>query len=62
MSLKIHISYTPEDEAAAERIAARIRDILPRHKLKKSTGTPPYKHLYFIPTSGKKATKYGNNT
>lgn len=62
MSLKIHISYTPEDEAAAERIAARIRDIIPRHKLKKSTGTPPFKHLYFIPTSDKKPTKHGDNT
>lgn len=62
MSLKIHISYTPEDEAAAERIAARIREILPRHKLKKSTGTPPFKHLYFNPWNGKKSTKYGNNT
>lgn len=62
MSLKIHISYTPDDEAAAERIAARIRDIIPRHKLKKSTGTPPYKHLYFIPTNGKKSPKYGVST
>lgn len=46
MSLKIHISYTPEDEAAAERIAAQIRDVIPRHKLKKSTASPPYKHIY----------------
>lgn len=57
MSLKIHISYTPEDEAAAERITARIRDILPRHKLKKSTGTPPYNHLYFTPTKSEKHEK-----
>ena len=58
MSLKIHISYTPEDEAAAERIAAQIRDVIPRHKLKKSTTSPPYKHIYFTPTNSKKSTKY----
>lgn len=62
MSMKIHISYTPEEEAAAERIASLIVDILPRCKLKKSTTSPPYKHIYITTWNGKKPTKYGNNT
>ncbi len=61
MSVKINVSYTPDDEAAAERIAAYLKGILPRHKVTKSTDRPPYNHIYFIPTKAKKTTKYGEN-
>lgn len=47
MSVKVKISYTDEREISA--IVPQLKALLPRHKLKKSTGTPPYKHLYFTP-------------
>lgn len=59
MPVKINISYTPDEEATADRIADRIKPILPRHKVEKSTGKPPYNNLYFKP---KKSTKYRDNT
>lgn len=61
MPVKINISFTPDEEATADRIADRIKPILPRHKVKKSTGTPPYKQIYFKPTKAEKSTKYGDN-
>lgn len=54
MPVKIHISYTPDDEPLAGQIVARLKGLLPRHKVKKSTGTLPYKHLYFTPTKAGK--------
>lgn len=61
MPVKIHISYTPDDEPLAGQIVARLKGLLPRHKVKKSTGTPPYNHLYFTPTKAPNPTKYKEN-
>lgn len=47
MPVKIKISYTDEREISA--IVPQIKALLPRHKLKKNKGTPPYKHIYFTP-------------
>lgn len=55
MSLKIKVSYTEEAEARA--VIALLKPLMGRFKVKKSTGTPPYKHLYFSPKSGEKAHK-----
>lgn len=60
MSMKIRISYTEDEEALS--IMALLKPILGRFKIKKSTGTPPYKHLYFTPTKAEKTTKYRDNT
>jgi len=50
--VKIKVSYEREEEA--EAILALLRPILGRFKIKKSEGTPPYKHLFFNPkNSGK---------
>ena len=50
--MKIHISYIEDHEAA--EILALLKPILSRFKVKKSAGTPPYKHLYFTPKNGGK--------
>ena len=59
MPVKVKVSYTPDDESVAvvKRIKARLAAILPRHKVKKSAGTPPFKHLYFTPANSKKSEK-----
>lgn len=62
MPVKIHISYTPDDEPLAVKLEGIIKGLLPRHKVKKSIGTPPYKHLYFTPTKAQNPTKYKGNT
>lgn len=54
MPVKVKISYTPDEEAKITRLEALLKSILPCHKVKKSTGKPPYNHLYFTP---KKAGK-----
>ena len=54
MPVKIHISYTPDDESLAVKLEAVIKGLLPRHKVKKTAGTPPYNHLYFTPTKPEK--------
>ena len=54
MPVKVKISYTPDEEAKIPRIEALLKSILPCHKVKKSTGTPPYNHLYFTPTKAEK--------
>lgn len=52
MSMKITVSYT--EEAEAEAVLNLMKPILGRFKVKKSTGKPPYNHLYFMPkNSGK---------
>lgn len=53
MSMKIKVSYT--EEAEAETVLALMKPIIGRFKVKKSTGTPPYKHLYFTPKKAEKA-------
>jgi hypothetical protein len=53
--VKIHISYK-EKEEALEAIKL-LKPILPRFKVKKSTGRPPYKHIYFIPKKCGKPTE-----
>lgn len=57
MPIKVKISYTPDEEAKITRLEALMKSLLPRHKVKKSTGTPPYNHLYFTPTKSEKHTK-----
>lgn len=52
MSMKIKVSYT--EEAEAETVIALMKPILGRFKVKKSAGTPPYKHLYFMPRNAGK--------
>lgn len=47
MSMKIKVSYSEDHEA--NMILSLLKPILPLFKVKKSTGTPPYKHLYFTP-------------
>lgn len=46
--IKIHISYTPEDEEAVAQIVRYLRKLLPRHKVKSKDGET-YLHTYFIP-------------
>ena len=55
MSLKIKVSYT--DDAEASSIMTLLKPIIGRFKVKKSTGTPPYKHLYLTPKKAEKAQK-----
>ena len=50
--MKIHVSYIEDHEA--DELLALLKPILGRFKVKKSTGTPPYKHLHFNPTNSKK--------
>lgn len=47
MSMKIKVSYTDDAEAAS--ILNLMKLLLVRFKVKKSTGAPPYKYLYFTP-------------
>lgn len=55
MSLKIKVSYTEDGEAAM--ILKLLKPILGRFKVKKSTGTPPYNHLYFTLINDEKSAK-----
>lgn len=57
MPIKVNVSYTPDEEAKITRLEALLKSLLPRHKVKKSTGTPPYNHLYFTPRKAEKPTK-----
>lgn len=54
MPVKVKISYTPDEEAKITRLETLMKSLLPRHKVKKSAGTPPYNHLYFTPTKSEK--------
>lgn len=47
MSMKIKVSYSEDHEA--NLVLSLLKPILPLFKVKKSTGTPPFKHLYFTP-------------
>ena len=55
MSMKIKVSYT--DDAEERAIMGLLKPLLDRFKVKKSTGTTPYKHLYFTPKNSEKADK-----
>ena len=55
--VKIHISYTPDDEAAVAPAVAYLKRILPSLKYSENTNTPPYIHAYFKPSKGRKPTK-----
>lgn len=46
--IKIHISYTPEDEVAVAQVVGCLRKLLPYHKVKRKDGEP-YLHVYFAP-------------
>lgn len=50
--MKIHVSYIEDHEAA--EILALLKPILGRFKVKKSAGTPPYKHVYFTTKNSEK--------
>jgi len=52
--MKIKVSYTQEEEVQAGAVLELLKPILGRFKIKKSTGTPPYNHLYFTPRNVKK--------
>ena len=47
--VKIHISYTPDDEATKAQIVTLLEGILPPVKIKNTPGKPPYNSVYFIP-------------
>lgn len=51
--MKIKVSYTDDAEAAS--VMTLLKPLLDRFKVKKSDGTPPYKHIYFTPKNGGKA-------
>ncbi len=50
--MKIHISYETEEEVKS--VIELLKPVIDRFKVKKSTGTPPYKHIYFTPKNGAK--------
>lgn len=52
MTVKINVSYEREEEA--KQIMSLLKPIIDCFKVKKSEGTPPYKHLYFIPKNSAK--------
>ena len=53
MSIKVKVSFTSDAERTY--ILTLLTPLLDRFKVKESTGTPPYKHLYFTPKNGEKA-------
>lgn len=53
--MKIKISYTGEEENDLQRLIELLKPIIGRFKVKKSAGTPPYKHVYFTPKNGGKS-------
>jgi len=55
--VKIHISYTPDDEAVVNQVVAYLKRILPPSKVKKKQGKAPYNSVYFIPKNAGKSTK-----
>jgi hypothetical protein len=57
MSVKIHISYLPDDKAAVDQAVAYLKRILPGLKYHENTDKPPYIHAYFSPPKGRKPTK-----
>lgn len=52
MSMKIHVSYT--EDAEEQEVMTLLKPVLSRFKIKKNTGNPPFKHLYFISRKSKK--------
>ena len=56
-TMKIKISYEEREAVEVQRLVELLKPILDRFKVKKSTGTPPYKHLYFTPKNGGKPRK-----
>ena len=52
--MKIKISYTGEEETELQRLIELLKPIIGRCKVKKSAGTPPYKHVYFTPKNSEK--------
>lgn len=55
--VKIHISYTADDEATVAQAVAYLKGVLPPSKVKKKPGKPPYNSVYFIPKNAAKPTK-----
>lgn len=52
MSVKIHVSYETEEEMRA--VLTVLQPVMDSFRIRKSTGKPPYNHLYFTPkNSGK---------
>lgn len=52
--VKIKISYTGEEETELQRLIELLKPIIDRFKVKKSAGTPPYKHVYFTTKNSEK--------
>lgn len=57
MPVKIHISYTPDDEATVAQAVAYLKGILPALKVKKKQGKAPYNSVYFMPPKAGKPAK-----
>lgn len=55
--VKIHISYTPDDEATVAQAVAYLKRILSPVKIKKKQGEAPYNHLYFTAKKAGEPTK-----
>ena len=55
--VKIHISYTPDDDATVAQAVAYLKGILPPSKVKKKQGKALYNSVYLIPQSAKNPTK-----
>ena len=57
MPVKIHISYTPDDEATKARIVTLLEGILPPVIIKNTPGKPPYNNVYITTKNHGKPTK-----
>ena len=55
--VKIHISYTPEDEATVAKAVAYLKRILPPVKIKNTPGKPPYNNVYITTKNHGKPVK-----
>lgn len=55
--VKIHISYTPEDEATVAQAVAYLKRILPPVKIKKKQGKAPYNNVYITTKNHGKPAK-----
>lgn len=55
--VKIHISYTPDDEATVAQAVAYLKGILPPSKVKKKPGKAPYNSVYITTKNHGKPAK-----
>ena len=57
MPVKIHISYTADDEATKAQIVTLLEGILPPVKIKNTPGKPPYNNVYITTKNHGKPAK-----